>query len=76
MRLMAIFWSLKTENESSMAVVCCYGCILYSIRPAISPDLGRRLPAFSLLNRLSGFHVKISGEIIKFLAFVFFRTTF
>ena len=41
-------------------------------RPAISPDLGRRLLAFSLLYRLSGFHMKISGKIIKFQAFVFF----
>ena len=42
------------------------------IRPAVSPDLDRRLPAFSLLYRLSGFHVKISCKIIKFPAFVFF----
>ena len=39
--------------------------------PAISPDLSRRLPAFSLLYRLSGFHAKISGKIIKFPAFFF-----
>ena len=40
-------------------------------RPAKSPDLGQRLPAFSLLYRLSGSHLKISGKIIKFPAFVF-----
>ena len=34
------------------------------IRPAKSPDLGQRLPAFSLLYRLSGFHVK-SLAILK-----------
>ena len=51
-------------------------------RPAISPDLGRSLPAFSLLYRLSGFHVKISGKIIIlpafffFFFFFFFQTTF
>ena len=48
--------------------------ITFNTRPAKSPDLDPRLPAFSLLYRLSGFHVKISGKIIKFPAF--FRTYF
>ena len=34
-------------------------------RPAKSPDLGRRLPAFSLHCRLSGFDVYFTGEIEK-----------
>ena len=40
-------------------------------RPAISPDLGRRLSAFSLHYRLSGFEVHFTGEIENLLAFFF-----
>ena len=40
-------------------------------RPAKSPDLGRRLPAFSLHCRLSGFDVNFTGEIENLLAFFF-----
>ena len=38
-------------------------------RPAKSPDLGRRLSAFSLLCRLSGFEVHFTGEIENLLVF-------
>ena len=38
-------------------------------RPAKSPDLGRRLSAFSLHCRLSGFEVHLTGEIENLLAF-------
>ena len=40
-------------------------------RPAKSPDLGRRLPAFSLHCRLSGFDVYFTGEIENLHAFFF-----
>ena len=40
-------------------------------RPAKSPDLGRRLPAFSLHCRLSGFDIYFTGEIENLLAFFF-----
>ena len=40
-------------------------------RPAISPDLGRRLSAFSLHCRLTGFEVHFTGEIENLLAFFF-----
>ena len=40
-------------------------------RPAKSPDLGRRLSAFSLHCRLSGFEVHFTGEIENLLAFFF-----
>ena len=43
-----------------------------SLRPAISPDLGLRLPAFSLLYWLSNFHKKIFSKIIKFSELFFF----
>ena len=39
------------------------------IRPAKSPDLGRRLPAFSLHSRLSGFDVHFTGDIENLLPF-------
>ena len=39
--------------------------------PAKSPDLGRRLSAFSLHCRLSGFEVHFTGEIENLLAFFF-----
>ena len=38
-------------------------------RPANSPDLGRRLSAFSLHCRLSSFEVHFTGEIENMLAF-------
>ena len=41
------------------------------VRPAISPDLGRRLSAFSLHCRLTGFEVHFTGEIENLLAFFF-----
>ena len=41
------------------------------IRPAISSDLGRRLSAFSLHCRLTGFEVHFTGEIENLLAFFF-----
>ena len=44
---------------------------LLLIRPAKSPDLGRRLPAFSLHCRLSGFDVYFTGEIENLLTFFF-----
>ena len=40
-------------------------------RPAKSPDLGRRLPAFSMHCRLSGFGVYFTGEIENLVAFFF-----
>ena len=40
-------------------------------RPAKSPDLGRRFPAFSLHCRLSGFDVHFTGEIENLQAFFF-----
>ena len=46
--------------------------IIYELsRPAKSPDLGRRLSAFSLHCRLSGFEVHFTGEIESLLAFFF-----
>ena len=39
------------------------------VRPAKSPDLGRRLPFFSLHCRLSGFDVHFTGEIENLLDF-------
>ena len=39
--------------------------------PAKSPDLGRRLMAFSLHCRLSSFDVHFTGEIENLLAFLF-----
>ena len=48
-------------------------CSLKSFRPAISPDLGRRLSAFSLHCRLTGFEVHFTGEIENLLAFVLFQ---
>ena len=44
---------------------------LVTIRPAKSLDLGRRLPAFSLHCRLSGFDVYFTSEIENLLAFFF-----
>ena len=40
-------------------------------RPAKSPDLGWKLPAFSLHCWLSGFDVYFTGEIENLLAFYF-----
>ena len=40
-------------------------------KPAKSQDLGRRLPAFSLQCRLSGFDVHFTGEIKKNMLAVF-----
>ena len=40
-------------------------------RPAKSPDLGRRLSAFSLHCQPSGFDVYFTGEIENLLAFFF-----
>ena len=45
-------------------------------RPAKSPDLCRRLPAFSLLCRLSDFHVKIFSEIEKLSVIFYFRAEY
>ena len=44
---------------------------IYSFRPAKSQDLGRRLSAFSLHYRLSGFEVHFTGEIENLLSFFF-----
>ena len=44
---------------------------LIMTRPAISLDLGRRLSAFSLHCRLTGFEVHFTGEIEILLAFFF-----
>ena len=45
--------------------------IVFEARHAKSPDLGRRLPAFSSHCRLSGFDVYFTGEIENLLAFLF-----
>ena len=44
-------------------------CQISGFRPEM--DLGRRLPAFSLHCRLSGFDVHFTGEIENLLAFFF-----
>ena len=48
-----------------------WGRTFLIVRPAKSPDLGRRLPAFSLHCRLSGFDVYFTGEIENLQAFFF-----
>ena len=45
--------------------------VVHIDRPAKSPDLGRRLSAFSLHCRLTGFEVHFTGEIENLLAFFF-----
>ena len=50
---------------------CPLGYLFRDTRPAKSPDLGRRLPAFSLHCRLFGFDVYFTREIENLLAFFF-----
>ena len=61
---------LDLSTPTGMSCIGAYG---ENCRPAKSPDLGRRLSAFSLHCRLSGFDVHFTGEIEKLLAFFFFR---
>ena len=58
-------------NRPIKTKFCIHNIIDKISRPAKSPDLGRRLPAFSLHCRLSGFDVHFTGEIENLLAFLF-----
>ena len=63
--------SKLTSNVKKDILTSCTRVV--QCKPARSPDLGRRLPLFHCF---TGSHVKISGKIIKFPAFLFFGRHF